>query len=366
VNDIQFNLGQGGLGRPLPGEDYINGSLPAGFSTAARIKNIFSVAQAEALGIKDDYADATAATSTSTITAVGADGAKVTVSMAEPTQTVTFGTYTKVSTDADADAVATAIAAIINAGTITHGYSAVADGTPDGELIVTGPKRLGIYLNTKSLTFTEDPTGSTFAITIGAFTGGLASNQAVWHYHISEFFRKQPKGNLFLAFYPIPAGVYDYLELVNVQNFAAGKIRQAGVYKISAALTAADVIALHAVCESLRVAHKPTMTVIGADISATVDLTTLPNMSLQNSPYVMVDIGQDGAAQGAHLFATTGKSITTMGATLGALAFGKVNESIAWVEKFNMSNGTELDYRRQPINRIAKSGLYVPTNICRG
>ena len=58
-NDIKFNRGEGGLGRPLTGEDHIsgfvtfvpNGDLPAGFSTTDRIKLIYSPDEAEALGI---------------------------------------------------------------------------------------------------------------------------------------------------------------------------------------------------------------------------------------------------------------------------------------------------------------------------
>lgn len=349
MNDIIFELQQGGLGRPLPGEDYISAllyytadnKLPSGFSTTSRIKQIFSPAQALALGIKNDYSDATAATSTSTVTNAGANGDKITVTVTEPGgNVVTLAVYTKTANEADATAVATEIVALINAGTLTHGYSAT---TPiAAEIVIAAPKKLGIYLNTKSPVFTKDPTGSVFAITIGAFAGGVASLQAVWYYHISEYFRIQPKGNLFVAFYGVP-GAYTFSELVNIQNFAQGKIRQFGVYKDGTALAYADVVALSSVCQTLIDTHKPAMAVLGADISGTADLTTLPDLSIRNSPWAMVDIGQDGAAQGAFLFATHGKSITTLGATLGALAKAKVNESIAWVGKFNLSDGTELD-----------------------
>src|SRR5574343_963962 len=72
LNDIIFVKGQGGLGRPLTGEDHIsgllfytaNGNLPSGWSTTSRIKALYSVADAEKAGIKDDYSDATAATAT--------------------------------------------------------------------------------------------------------------------------------------------------------------------------------------------------------------------------------------------------------------------------------------------------------------
>lgn len=350
LNNIVFILGQGGLGRPLPGEDFISGlmfytaTLPSGFTTTDRVKQVFSVAEAEALGIKSDYNDATGASSSSTITATGANGDSVAVQITEPTGVVTLATYTKASTEADAQAVAVAIAALINAGTVNHGYTATADGTPVGELIIVAPKKLGIYLNTKSPAFVETPGSSTFAVTIGAFSGGVASAQAIYHYHISEFFRRQPKGNLFLGFFAVPGGAYDFAEVATMQNFAAGKIRQIGAFKNSAAaFSTADITAFHNALNAQVVLHKEVMGVYAADISAISDLTTLADCAALTAPYVVPCIGQDGAALGAFLYATTGKSVTTLGATLGALAYASVAEDIAWVEKFNMSNGTELD-----------------------
>lgn len=350
LNNIVFILGQGGLGRPLPGEDFISGlmfytgTLPGGFTTTNRVKQVFSVSEAEALGIKSDYNDATAATSTNTITATGANGDIITLQVTEPTGVVTLATYTKASTEADAQAVAVAIAALINAGTINHGYTATADGTPAGELIITAPKKLGIYLNTKSPAFVENPTSSTFAVTVGAFTGGVASAQAIYHYHISEFFRRQPKGNLYLGFFAVPGGAYDFAEVATMQNFANGKIRQIGAFKnTAAAFSTADITAFHNALNAQVVLHKEVMGVYAADISGTADLTTMADCAALTAPYVLPCIGQDGAALGAFLFATTGKSVTTLGATLGALAYASVAEDIAWVEKFNMSNGTELD-----------------------
>lgn len=352
MNDIIFDIQQGGLGRPLAGEDYYSGmtfycadnKLPSGFSTTARVKQVLSVPQAVALGIKNDYADGTGAIATITVTAVGADGDTVQITIPDPSGVpVDLGTYKKSADEADADAVGTAIVAMINGGTLTHGYSAVEDGAVAGKFTIIAPKKMGVYLNTKSPVFTENPSASTFAATIVAFTGGVASLQAVWYYHISEFFRIQPKGNLYVGFFAVP-GSYAFTELIGIQNYAAGKIRQFGIHKTSSALSFADVVALNAVCNTMIGQHKESFAVLGADISATTDLTTLPDMSIRNSKNVTVDIGQDGEAQGSFLFATTGKSVTSMGATLGAYALAKVNESAAWVDKFNMSADTvELD-----------------------
>jgi hypothetical protein len=58
---------------------------------------------------------------------------------------------------------------------------------------------------------------------------------------------------------------------------------------------------------------------------------------------VTVVLGEDGAANGAALAISETQSITTLGATLGAVSLSAVHENIGWVQKFPMSNGTELD-----------------------
>ena len=58
---ITINRGQGGLGRPLATNDHISGflmpfvnaNLPSGFTTTDRIKIVYSIAEAIALGITE-------------------------------------------------------------------------------------------------------------------------------------------------------------------------------------------------------------------------------------------------------------------------------------------------------------------------
>ncbi len=75
--NINFVKSTSGLGRALPGTDYISGyahyypsggTLPTGFTSSDRIKKIFSVADAENLGITNTSLGATASTATDTIT----------------------------------------------------------------------------------------------------------------------------------------------------------------------------------------------------------------------------------------------------------------------------------------------------------
>lgn len=63
LNKLTFNVNTAGLGTPLASEDhksglvYYNNTLPSGFSTGDRIKTVFSLEEAEALGIVEGDAD---------------------------------------------------------------------------------------------------------------------------------------------------------------------------------------------------------------------------------------------------------------------------------------------------------------------
>ncbi|MCA6489087.1 MAG: hypothetical protein IM569_13585 [Chitinophagaceae bacterium] len=347
LNNITFNLGQGGLGRALPGEDYIsgllfytNGTLPSGFSAGNRIRQFFSLADAEAAGINNNFSDETKATATFLVTTVGANGDRVELRVNEPFGVVvSLGAYTKSASETTAANVATAIAAAINAGTSTHGYSATVN---TATVTITAKAGLGIFLNTGSPLTATYSAGATLAGTITQFTGGVASRFAVWHYHISEYFRLQPQGNLYVGIYAVP-GSYTFTEITTMQIFANGKIRQIGVFKDSAAFASADVTTIHNVCAANVAAHREIIALYAGDIAAVTDISTLADLSTLSAHYCSAIIGQDGAARGALLYLTTGKSVTVLGATLGAVAKAKVSHSIAWVAQFNISNGVECD-----------------------
>ncbi|HWB91020.1 MAG TPA: hypothetical protein VG605_04190, partial [Puia sp.] len=259
LNNVKFNLGQGGLGRPLPGQDHYSGlifycadnALPAGFSTTSRIKQMFSVADAEAAGITDTHSGETPATASYLVTAIGANGDTLAISVKEPFGvTVALGTYTKTATETTATLIATALAAIINAGTQTHGYTAAAN---TGTVTITARAGLGVALNAGSpLVATIQ---GTIAGTITQFTGGVASKLDVYHYHISEYFRIQPQGVLYVGFFTTPGGSYTFAEIITLQNFANGAVRQVGIYKDGAAFASGDLIAIHNQCAGLVALH---------------------------------------------------------------------------------------------------------------
>jgi len=231
MNDISFNRGNGALGRPLASRDHVSAfcfpildaDIPIGFTTSDRIKKVFSLAEAEALGI--------------------------------------------LSTDSDT---------------------------------------------------------------------------AKAHYHVSEFFRMNPKGELYIYLYSSLATTAEvYLQPV-IEYPDNGEIRQASVW-INAVFDTDDVLEIQAVVEAMRVVHRPFSAIVGFslfagghDWSAATDLRAL------ECDGVSVVIGADGAGLGYSL-ATASNNMPAIGAVLGAISAASVHESIGWVAKFNFSNGTELE-----------------------
>ena len=343
----------------MSGSDYISGmvfftgTLPSGFTSTYNKKQIFSVSQAETLGILNDYSDETKATGKYVISAAGVTGDTATITITEPTiqsgvtRTVDLGTYTVASGTTTIAAQGAAWAAVINAGTLTHGYSA---SFTTATLTIKARAGMGISLNSGTPIAVSLSSGATLAGTLTQFggsgvTAGVASKLALWYYHISEYFRLQPKGNLWVGFYPVPSS-YTYTETTDLQNYAQGTIRQIFGYN-DVARTAnevsSDCTALQAAQATSEAEHMPFSIIYSPNIKAISDLSTLNNLGNLTANKVSVCISQDAGGQGAWLYLTEGKSITTGGALLGAVSAAKVSEDIAWVAKFNISNGVECD-----------------------
>lgn len=352
LNGITINKGQGGLGRPLEGTDYISGllfysaSLPSGFSSNDRIKIVYSVEEGEALGILDTHVGETAAVAKNVIGGTPAAGntIKITYTGIEGLETV-LATYTLTSGDAaTTTTAAAAIAAAINAGTVTHGFSAT---NSTNSLLVTTKGGEGIFPNSGTpYASTETGAGMTSTWTQPTGSGstvlGVASDIDILYYHVSEFFRLQPKGKLYVGVYAT-SDVGTFASVTLMQNFAQGAIKQMGVYYKSTSFATSACTALQAQCTALEAVHKPLVTILGGEISGTTNVSSITaDLHLLTAPQVSVTIGQDGANNGNHIFKATGKSVTNVGEMLGAVALSSVSDSIAWFGKFQVST-TELD-----------------------
>jgi hypothetical protein len=352
---ISFNIGTSGLGQPADGNDHISGmlfcgaTLPSGFSSSNRVQVVYSLQEAVDLGIDNDYSDGTAASGAGfTVTAVGADGNTIAVKVAEVYSTVTLGTYTKVAGDTTVTLVAAGICAAINAGTTEHGYSAT---NLVGAITITAPKRMGKYVNSSGVT-----TVIVGTITVGSstnFSGGVGSLFSVYYYHVSEFFRMNPQGVLWIGIY-----AYDstFAAVKTIQNAAAGAIRQMMVYQTGTVFAGAQVTAIQAVCDTLYAEDQPLVVVYNPDITSFSTVAALNiNLNTLDSEMVSVNIGMDLTGEGNFNYQTVGGAVNSGGTELGCLSKALVSENIAWTGQFNVASGNEFD-KVQFANGVAYIG----------
>lgn len=385
LNDVLYNRGEGGLGRALVSNDHISGmvfysdTLPTGFASDDRIKKIMSLSEAENLGILNDHADETKAT-----------GGKVVIGGTWVTDEVTtididdgvLGTFTATTTT-PAHIVAGLVAAI-NALTTAHGYSATDVGGTDVE--ITAPAKLGLSINTGVglLTFATDSIAGTGTET--QFTSGVGSFKAVMHYHISEYFRMQPKGVLYTGIYAEADGTtYTGVAIQTVQDYAEGTIRQMSIYNQMSTLASGQVTASQTYATTNETNHKPLSVILHTDMTG-LSLATLSDFSTLSSKRVSVNIaeepnwhypayvnakayvigdkitfnGKSFSARKAttgnipydtdywsetsiNLNAISGFTIGTLGNLLGVVSFAKVHQCIANPDRFNLTSGLLLD-----------------------
>lgn len=368
-----------GIGAVDQGDDSISGlvsyndTLPAGFATNDRIKKIFSVEQAESLGIVDTFDDETAATSGNIlVTTAGAADDVETITI----DGVTLGSYTIVTADT-ADDVATGLRAAVNALTGSHGF--VASGST-ANVALTAPTGKGVVLNTSVLAYASTGTG---AATVTQFSAGVGSDLAVLHYHISEFFRQKSDGVLYVGIFA--EGTFDATELVDMQDFANGEIKQFGIFVDDTAFASSQLSSIQDQLEILRTNKQPAIAVFHADMDS-LTLSTLPDLSTLTASKVAVALGEDGNYHQLAYVATkaylqgdkakwldktyictldntgqapydsdywtevsvnlpdiTGYSVSTLGNLLGTIASAPVNESIAYVEAYPLNSGNILD-----------------------
>lgn len=352
--NINFVKSTSGLGRALPGTDYVSGmlhyyasgaTLPTGFTANDRIKKIFSVADAENLGITGNHLGETAAVAKVIIggTPAAGDTVKITYTGILGLETV-LNTYTLTTADAvSTTTAAAALAAAINAGTQTHGFSATS---ATSNLFITTKSGEGIFPNSGT-PYASITTGSlTTAVTQPTGSGSTVLGIASWidtlYYHISEYFRIQPKGELYVGLY-VEEATYTFAAITLMQNYAQGAIKQISVFEKNVAFSTAQLSALQAIANANEAVYKPLQIMLNAEISATASVASLVDLSTSTAPNVSVCIAQDGANNGYYIYKATNKSVGAIGAMLGAVSLAVVSESIAWVSKFNMALGAELD-----------------------
>lgn len=339
MGKIEFNIGQGGLGRALPGKDYYSGLLfdtttyPSGFSAGEPIKFVGSLEDAENLGIVAGVGETVATGGEITITAVGAAGDTNTITI---TSTRNPAIELAVVIEAAAETPTTLgdrFAAAINAGTATHGFSASA---AIGVVTIVMAPDWGAAFNGAGLDVSTTGAGTT---TIVQFSAGVGADLSALHYTVSEYFRMQPQGFLWIGIYDESGGL-DGQDLLDMQDFADGEIRQIAVL-LKTSFATADLAIIQTAIEAMQVEFKNCNGLYAADqLSDT--LTASPDLRGLTNNRVSGCAGQDGGGEGWRLVDVLDRSMPALGALLGTVALANVSENVGWVSKFNLASA-ELD-----------------------
>jgi hypothetical protein len=175
-------------------------------------------------------------------------------------------------------------------------------------------------------------------------TAGILEGHAVFGevwYQAKEYFRLSPGATLWLG---LGTSVPTYLELLAATG---GRVRQVGVYFSNFS----DLGAVHqAGALALQAQEAPLVVIAGYRPTAAITVASLQDLTaLTPAPLVSVVCVGDGGGRGSALAAAlTLPYIPCLGAVLGAVSKASVHEDIAWVEKFIMSNGLELEKVQLP------------------
>ena len=387
LSDVSFNRNQYGQGRPLPGNDYISGMIfysntyPSGFSSGSPIKKMFSLNDAVNYGITKGYSDETKPTGGNVlITTKGASGDTDSIYLDGVLLASIAGGQTDAATEAGLFRTA------INAVNSQYGTGIVASGSGANVALAVA---LGVGKSMQysgCLSFASvSSTGTTGSgqATVTQFSGGVGSLINVMYYHIGEFFRIQPKGVLYVGVFAI--ATYTGAEIKTVQNYANNSIRQMSVCLGSTAFLSSQLSASQSYCTTLQGLHAPLSILLHADCSS-LSLSTMSDLSQltnKNTSFILGTEGkhlmgsysviknyvigdeitwmgkcyqanQNGTGNPVYdpnywietidnLFTQNGFSISNIGAELGMVSYVNVNESIAWVNKCNLSDGTNLE-----------------------
>ncbi len=154
------------------------------------------------------------------------------------------------------------------------------------------------------------------------------------HYHVSEFFRMAPGATLWVCF-----GLVDVPG--ELRALTGGKLRQW-------ATTVIDTSTVQATYQGYVTAMAdkacPTVCVLGIAGENATALAALPNLDTLVAPQVAIVACGSGTGKAEAVRASLGLTyVPAVGTTLGTIAAAPVHHSIGFVDRYNLSDGSEFE-----------------------
>lgn len=345
---ITVNYQNGGIGGVVSSPDFISGLiydtslLPTGFDSNNRIKAVYSVKDAEALGIYPFSINETKAT-LGAITFTGVTAGDTISLYVTPSygQKTLIGQY-QVKTADTTGTTALNLGVSININKSKFLATMVGGPGVSNTINLSVPVGYGASLNASGLTVEHSKSGVN-GITITQFSGGVGAKNDNLHFIISNFFKTNPNSKLWIGIYDFTSA-FDSSTIANIQTASGGEIRQLGIYTIKGLDGIQNIVTD---CQSVAVDQaskkKPLSIIIGAQ-AGTATLANLVNLRTLTSPRVSVTISNayGNKELGYRLKGTTGNFPTDLGQVLGLVSRSKVSNSVAWVANNILQNADSM------------------------
>lgn len=192
------------------------------------------------------------------------------------------------------------------------------------------------------------------------------------YYQLSEVFRSNPDIKLYLCVCRQPAENdmpgFDFNQIKGLQTFAQGRIRQMAIWTPSLILDEGYVSKMVIAANDLEKELHPLSILYAPKVAAINALPT--NLNKLGNNRISIVIGQAAGKQEKELLALRpnngDESLTSIGLLLGLLSRAKVNESIAWVRKFEtgvaipgFSDGKLLKEVDKGTLQLLENGRYI-------
>jgi hypothetical protein len=174
---------------------------------------------------------------------------------------------------------------------------------------------------------------------------GSADHAVEW-YHISEYFRGNPEGELWIGYYAVPTPSYTFAEISTMHIATSGEIRQMAIYANGLTYASSQATTIQAIHDAMDSPYRQCSYLYApntAAITAISGWAAIADLRALSAEKVTVVIAESGSGAGATLAGSKTYSITCVGLALGILSRASVEQSIGNPQNFNISDGTEME-----------------------
>lgn len=154
------------------------------------------------------------------------------------------------------------------------------------------------------------------------------------YYHIEKYFDFSDQ--ILYVGYTTASTTAGFTEIVDLQNFASGDLRQIAVWTKTDEYVSTDITGLQTIADQLETEYAPAQILYSAKLPALLDtVEELVSLRTLDSSRVSYLIGEDYSSE-----VTTLRSlghVSAIGACLGMVSRANVHENIGWVKNFNLT-----------------------------